>query len=169
MNDDLKRKLEAQRKWRTSEPVSVKAARGRKGWTTAQKIAALFIGVLVVSFVLFFFAALRKMDSRSLELNFTSAPVTESEVTGTENVTPAKSQEPTTMTACTGGDTNGKLHVRIEPGLQGEVRGYLTEGETVIVPLGEQNEPITQIVDDVSWTIIQFPINGWVSASHLCK
>jgi hypothetical protein len=80
-----------------------------------------------------------------------------------------ESEATTTMAVCAGNFDTAKLHVRIEPGLNGEVRGYLTEGEPVLVLLGEHNEPITKTVDDASWTLIQLPITDWVSSSHICK
>ena len=161
MNDDLKKKLEAQRKWRTSS-VPAQPTQGHKGLSFAQKVVVFTVGAPMAAFVIYLAFAAWVIAPRPLEV--TTTPVPAKSATAS-----TKSQESKTMTACTGSDTNGKLHVRFEPGLQGEVRGYLTEGETVILPLGEQNEPIIQIVDDMSWIYIQSPITGWVSASHLCK
>lgn len=167
MNNDLKKKLELQRKWRTPESDPVQPTQNRTGWPFAQKMMAFMVGVPLVFLITFYawvFAAFPAIEKTN-----TSFSATESAVTVTENTTSIETQQTTTMTACTGGDVNGKLHVRFEPGLNGEVRGYLEEGETVIVPLGEQNEPITKNMDDVSWTFIQSPITGWVSTSYLCK
>lgn len=165
MNDDLKKKLEAQRKWRTSAPAPTQPVQKRIGWSFYQKWMMFLVGtplVFLIAFYTWVFTAFPAVE----EANAPS-PSMESAIIATESEEPIEAT--TTMTACTGSDTSGKLHVRFEPGLQGEVRGYLTEGEKVIVPLEEQNAPITKITDDVSWIYIQSPITGWVSSSHLCK
>ena len=105
----------------------------------------------------------------------------QSYVPGMETKTPAKTQEtslavpassveptPTsvsivvlTLKVCTN-IVGGKLHVRIEPGNNSEVRGYLTEGE--IVTVGEKREDR----DGSLWVQLSDPIQGWVNANYLC-
>lgn len=58
---------------------------------------------------------------------------------------------------------NGKLHVRFDPGDQSEVRGYLADGESVILS-GEQEE-----IQKGLWVRLSRPIEGWVNASYLCE
>jgi hypothetical protein len=58
---------------------------------------------------------------------------------------------------------NGKLHVRFDPGDQSEVRGYLTDGESVILS-GEQKE-----LEKGLWVKLSRPVEGWVNATYLCK
>jgi len=161
MNDDLKKKLEAQRKWRTPAPAQTQAAQKRSNWSFYQKWMMFLVGVpllFLIAFYIWAFTAFPAVEEANIP-----SPSMESAIIATE------SEATTTMAVCAGNFDTAKLHVRIEPGLNGEVRGYLTEGEPVLVLLGEHNEPITKIVDDASWTLIQFPITGWVSSSHLCK
>ena len=65
------------------------------------------------------------------------------------------SPTPYTLRVCAG-LPEARLHVRFTPG--GEVRGYLTEGEIVLVKT--QGE---------GWIKIESPVAGWVSARYLCK
>lgn len=58
---------------------------------------------------------------------------------------------------------NGKLHVRFAPGDKSEVRGYLTEKESVILS-GERKE-----VGERLWVKLSRPIEGWVNADYLCE
>ncbi|MBN2116273.1 MAG: SH3 domain-containing protein [Anaerolineales bacterium] len=69
---------------------------------------------------------------------------------------------PTKAVICTN-IPNGKLHVRFDPGDQSEVRGYLTDGESVILS-GEQKE-----IQKRLWVKLSHPIEGWVNASYLCE
>ena len=105
----------------------------------------------------------------------------QSYVPGLETKTPAKTQEtsspapassvepsPTTVSpsiltlkVCTN-IVGGKLHVRFEPGNDGDVRGYLAEGEIVII--GEEREER----DGSQWIQLSDPIHGWVNANYLC-
>ena len=161
MNEELRKKLEAQRTWRTPAPVAMQPARKRSGWSFYQKWMMFLVGIPLVFLIAFYIWAFTAFPA--VEKTNVPSPATESAIIATE------SEANTTMVVCAGNFDTAKLHVRFEPGLNGEVRGYLEEGETVIVPLGEQNEPITKNVDDVSWTFIQSPITGWVSTSYLCK
>jgi hypothetical protein len=58
---------------------------------------------------------------------------------------------------------NGRLHVRFAAGDGSEVRGYLTEGETVL--LASEAETLQGEV----WEQITSPVAGWVNARYLCK
>ncbi len=58
---------------------------------------------------------------------------------------------------------NGKLHVRFAPGDKSEIRGYLTEKETVILS-GEREE-----VGEGLWVKLSSPIEGWANANYLCE
>jgi hypothetical protein len=159
--DELKAKLEEQRKWREHHP-SPAAPKPRRS------IAPLALAFFFVPSMLYAAWALAPYFSSNetapvpLETNTSASLVSAATAASTEQTT-------ITMTVCAGGFDTAKLHVRFAAGLKGDVRGYLAEGETVIVPLGERGEPITKLMDDVRWTFIRSPIIGWVSASHLCK
>jgi len=161
-NHEVKAKLNAQRKWRegASSPFPT---RSRRRLSKFPFFLHLFwiIGSLYAAWTLTPYLPSKEVTPNSApEISNTNTPTA-----GTEQVT----QESTTMIVCAGGFDTAKLHVRFEAGLDGAIRGYLKEGESVVVLLGEQGEPITKTIDDVSWTFIQLPINGWVSANHLCK
>ena len=163
MSNDLKARLAEQSKWRTTQSVPTEPAprKGRK-WSVAKKMTAFIVGVplvILIAFYIWMFNAFPSVPEIPISSPATERAVIKTETTGVQ----------VTMAVCAGNFETAKLHVRFEPGLNSEVRGYLEEGERVIVQLGEQNEPITQIVDDVNWTLIQAPITGWVSTSHLCK
>ena len=57
----------------------------------------------------------------------------------------------------------GRLHVRFDPGDDGEVRGYLEEGEMVI-----PGEEMMQM-ESGRWIKLSHPIVGWVNAKYLCE
>ena len=159
--DELKAKLEEQRKWRERRPPPA-ASKPRRG------IAPLALGIILVAGMLY--AAWTLAPSYPTRETAPAALETITSVPSTHTATAASTEQASiTMTVCAGGFEGAKLHVRFEAGLKGAVRGYLTEGETVIVPLGERGEPITKLMDDARWTFIQSPIVGWVSASHLCR
>jgi hypothetical protein len=71
---------------------------------------------------------------------------------------------PVAMKVCTD-IPDGRLHVRFAAGDGSEVRGYLTEGETIQVAIDSEDEMIQGEV----WKSISFPVAGWVNARYLCK
>jgi hypothetical protein len=159
--DELKAKLEEQRKWREPRP-SPAASKPRRGIAPLALAIILVAGMSYAAWTLAPYFSSNESAPAALETNTSVSP--------THTATAASTEQTTiTMTVCAGGFDTAKLHVRFEAGLKGAVRGYLTEGETVIVPLGERGEPITKLMDDARWTFIQSPIVGWVSASHLCR
>jgi len=78
------------------------------------------------------------------------------------NTAPAFMATPVAMKVCTN-IPDGRLHVRFAAGDGSEVRGYLTEDETVL--LASETETIQGEV----WQQITSPITGWVNARYLCK
>lgn len=59
--------------------------------------------------------------------------------------------------------TGGKLHVRVAPGEHNDVRGYLLDGEKVILDQEKQE------VEGSQWQKLSSPIEGWVNAKYLCE
>lgn len=159
--NDLMAKLEEQRKWREPRP-SPAAPKPRRSIAQLALVIILVAGMSYAAWTLAPYFSSNESAPAALETNTSVPPIRTATVASTEQAT-------ITMTVCAGGFDTAKLHVRFEAGLKGAVRGYLTEGETVIVPLGERGEPITKLMDDARWTFIQSPIVGWVSASHLCR
>jgi len=66
------------------------------------------------------------------------------------------------MTVCT-----GNLHVRYTP--NGNVRGYLKEGELVVLKLDAQGNPVTQNQNNEKWILVSTPVEGWANTKFLCK
>jgi len=80
------------------------------------------------------------------------------------SITPTFMATPVAMKVCTD-IPDGRLHVRFAAGDGSEVRGYLTEGETIQVAIDSEDEMIQGEV----WKSISFPVAGWVNARYLCK
>lgn len=79
----------------------------------------------------------------------------------TSTTAPTLMATPVAMRVCTD-IPDGRLHVRFAAGDGSEVRGYLTEGETVL--LASETETLQGEV----WEQITSPIAGWVNARYLC-
>jgi hypothetical protein len=156
--DELKAKLDAQRKWREGNPAP---APRKRNVSITQFLLAFFIatGFLYAGWVV-----------TPYLLPGESAPTPTATATNAPPSSAIETEQASlALTVCAGGFEGATLHVRFEAGLNGAIRGYLTEGETVTVPLKEQGEPITKFMDDTRWVFVQSPIIGWVSASRLCK
>ena len=67
------------------------------------------------------------------------------------------SPTPATRVVCV---SIGWVHVRFGPGDDQPVRGYLTEGETVILDSDQGNG---------DWMRLSSPVAGWVDARYLCE
>ena len=67
-----------------------------------------------------------------------------------------------TATVCTN-IPGGKLHVRFEVGDKSDVRGYLSEGETVTISEERQE------FDGNLWVKLAHPIEGCVNSKYLCE
>lgn len=71
------------------------------------------------------------------------------------------STQASTLKVCTN-IAGGKLHVRVEPGIRSDVRGYLAEGEIVTLGIGRREW------EGSPWIELSHPIEGWVNAGYLC-
>ncbi len=80
----------------------------------------------------------------------------------TSTTSPTIMATPVAMMVCTD-IPDGRLHVRFAAGDGSEVRGYLTESETVL--LASETETLQGEV----WEQITSPVAGWVNARYLCK
>ncbi len=99
--------------------------------------------------------------SETYTRSFTSMPAAPASASPSASPT-VTAAAPTKAVVCTN-IPNGKLHVRFNPGDQSEVRGYLTDGESVTLS-GEQEE-----IQKELWVKLSRPIEGWVNASYLCE
>ena len=98
----------------------------------------------------------------------------EATATTSPSASPSASASPTIMATpvammvCTD-IPDGRLHVRFAAGDGSEVRGYLTEGESVQVALAPVGELDSQIIKGNLWLHITSPIAGWVNAVYICE
>jgi hypothetical protein len=93
---------------------------------------------------------------------YTPVPEAVSPVPVTATIMVAKTETSAKTIVCTN-IPGGKLNVRLEAGNQSDVRGYLSEGETVTTS-GERKE-----LDGSLWVRLSHPIEGWVNAIYLCN
>ena len=91
----------------------------------------------------------------------TSESMPSSPVSSIELPPTGTSTEAPTLKVCTN-VSDGKLHVRFEPSIRSAVRGYLAEGETVIIGTERRER------DGSLWIELTEPIRGWVNARYLC-
>lgn len=91
-----------------------------------------------------------------------NAPISSPTPSPSASATAPFTPTPVAMKVCTD-IPNGRLHVRFAAGYGSEVRGYLTEGETVL-PASE-----TETIQGEVWQQITSPIAGWVNARYLCQ
>jgi len=75
---------------------------------------------------------------------------------------------PVAMKVCTD-IPDGRLHVRFAAGDGSEVRGYLTEGESIQVALDPAGGLDSQIIKGNLWLRISSPVAGWVNAVYICE
>ena len=92
----------------------------------------------------------------------TLTQVTPSPIPSTPTLSPPTEEPIVTRTVCTN-VPKGQLHVRFEPSEGSSVRGYLIEGEIVILAK-EQVE-----LEGSTWQKISNPIEGWVNTTYLCE
>ena len=96
---------------------------------------------------------------------YTDTPSVEETSTPEETATlisaPTAVKTVVSLEVCTG-MASGKLHVRVAPGDSSDVRGYLLDGETVIL------DDESQTIGESQWQKLSSPIIGWVNAKYLC-
>ena len=84
------------------------------------------------------------------------------ENTATLLATPTATVQIVSLEVCTSVE-GGKLHVRVAAGDGSDVRGYLLDGERVVLDEGNQN------IEGSQWQKLSSPIEGWVNAKYLCE
>lgn len=153
MNNNLKKKLASQRKWREEKISSSKPKR----WSIGLAIIVL-ISTSIILMIMYggYVLALPGVTSPTI----TTGAVRES--TTTPSPVASSTPAPISMTVCV-----GNLHVRYTP--NGSVRGYLKEGELVVLKLDTQGKPITQKQNNENWILVSTPVEGWANTKFLCK
>jgi hypothetical protein len=124
------------------------------------------IVILVASGAAMFFAV--QWTAPKPEGTATTSPSASPLASTSTNTVPTFMATPVAMKVCTD-IPDGRLHVRFAAGDGSEVRGYLTESETVQVALGSDDQLDSQIIKANLWVRISFPVAGWVNARYLCK
>ena len=120
------------------------------------------IMILVASGVAMFFAV--QWTAPKSEGTATTSPSVSPSTSTSTSISPTFMATPVAMKVCTD-IPDGRLHVRFAAGDGSEVRGYLTEGETIQVAVDSEDE----VIQDEVWKRISFPVAGWVNARYLCK
>ena len=120
------------------------------------------IVILIASGAAMFFAV--QWTAPKPEVTATTSPSASPSASTSTSISPTFMATPVAMKVCTD-IPDGRLHVRFAAGDGSEVRGYLTEGETIQVAIDLEDEMIQGEV----WKRISFPVAGWVNARYLCK
>lgn len=120
------------------------------------------IMILVASGVAMFFAV--QWTAPKPEATATTSFSVSPSISTLTSISPTFMATPVAMKVCTD-IPDGRLHVRFAAGDGSEVRGYLTEGETIQVTIDSEDE----MIQDEVWKRISFPVAGWVNARYLCK
>lgn len=120
--------------------------------------------------ILVVFAAILTLIGMAGMATFFAVQLTTPNMTPTTTASPSPSvtnppptlmATPVVMRVCTD-IPDGRLHVRFAAGDGSEVRGYLTEGESVLPTAN------TETLKGETWQQIASPIAGWVNARYLC-
>ena len=117
------------------------------------------IVILVASGAAMFFAV--QWTAPKPEGTATTSPSASPLASTSTNTVPTFVATPAAMKVCTD-IPDGRLHVRFAAGDGSEVRGYLTEGETVLLASD------TETIKGEVWKQITSPVAGWVNARYLC-
>jgi hypothetical protein len=120
----------------------------------------VILTLVAMAGVAIFFAV--QLTTLKIEHTATTFPSASPSASASTNPSSTFMATPVAMKVCTD-IPDGRLHVRFAAGDGSEVRGYLTEGETVL--LASETETFQSEV----WEQITSPIAGWVNVRYLCK
>ncbi len=120
----------------------------------------VILTLVAMAGVAIFFAV--QLTTLKIEPAATTFPSASPSASASTSATPTIMATPVAMMVCTD-IPDGRLHVRFAAGDGSEVRGYLTESETVLLASE------TETLQDEVWKRISFPVAGWVNARYLCK
>ncbi len=159
--DELRKTLKAQRARRQvamEKQIPPARPRGKDNLKTA-----LLLGcVTLVSVGLFVF--FMTLPSLAATQHFQTVPVLRSSLAPSIFPTTSPTLRPTSINEIVCTDVpDGRLNVHFDPGTTGtgkEIRGYLKEGEMVLV---------VGVTSDGQWSEISNPVEGWVSSRYLCE
>ena len=141
---------------RARRNASRKPRRKNKGQAV---VGVLFI-LLGLGLIFLTLAALVRISPSAMPPTQAASPLEIPSATirpATATPPPQPSPTPSTRVVCV---SIGWVHVRFGPGDDQPVRGYLTEGETVILDSDQGNG---------DWMRLSSPVAGWVDARYLCE
>jgi hypothetical protein len=121
---------------------------------------AVILTLVAMAGVAIFFAV--QLTMPKIDSTATTSPSASPSASISTSTPPTLMATPVAMRVCTD-IPDGRLHVRFTAGDGSEVRGYLTEGETVLL-VSE-----TETLQGEVWEHITSPVAGWVNARYLCK
>jgi hypothetical protein len=121
---------------------------------------AVILTLVAMAGVAIFFAV--QLTMPKIDSTATTSPSASPSASISTSTPPTLMATPVAMRVCTD-IPDGRLHVRFTAGDGSEVRGYLTEGETVLL-VSE-----TETLQGEVWEQITSPVAGWVNARYLCK
>lgn len=152
--DELRTTLAIQRARRNTTHKHIAASQPRK---TNQGLAVVSVSFILLGLALLLIALTHRSS------NAPSIPPTSPAVLPSATIRPAvvmlvstSSPTPLTRVVCI---SIGWVHVRFAPGDNQPVRGYLNEGETVVL----DNDP-----GNSAWAHLSSPVVGWVNTRFLC-
>lgn len=156
VSHDLKAKLSAQRKWRETQMPIQKPGRWKSG-VALFTMLAVFASALIALAMIYAAYVLAPKET-SMVIGFTKIPHAAAYVLVSGSPSPA----PIHMSVCT-----ANLHVRFTP--NGDVRGYLKQGEQVTLALDAQGKPDIKLQDKEKWILVAAPVAGWANTKFLCQ
>ena len=156
--EELRTTLMLQRARRNAsrKPVASLHRKTNKGLAM---VGVLFI-LLGLGLIFLTLAALVRLSPSAMPPTQAASPLEIPSATirpATATPPPQPSPTPSTRVVCV---SIGWVHVRFGPGDDQPVRGYLTEGETVILDSDQGNG---------DWMRLSSPVAGWVDARYLCE
>ena len=156
--DNLRTTLMLQRARRSAsrKPITSLHRKTNKGLAM---VGVLFI-LLGLGLIFLTLAALVRLSPSVMPPTQAASPLEIPSATirpATATPPPQPSPTPSTRVVCV---SIGWVHVRFGPGNNQPVRGYLTEGETVILDSDQGNG---------DWMRLSSPVAGWVDARYLCE
>lgn len=152
--NELKSTLMLQRARRNAVHKSVVLSTRRSA--NGSTIATVLLGLTLLGLLMLWaFLPSSNMTATPLSAVSSAQPATVRPATAISASSP--SPAPLTRVVCL---SIGWVHVRFAPGDDQPVRGYLGEGETVVL----DNDP-----GNSAWAHLSSPVVGWVDARFLCE
>jgi len=155
--EELRTTLMLQRARRNASRKPVASPRRKNKGQAVVGVLFILLGLGLIFLTL---AALVRLSPSAMPPTQAASPLEIPSATirpATATPPPQPSPTPSSRVVCV---SIGWVHVRFGPGDDQPVRGYLTEGETVILDSDQGNG---------DWMRLSSPVAGWVDARYLCE